>query len=44
MEKGSRRCKRPVGKRWRLDETRIEIGKQWRYLYRAVDKDGNPVD
>ncbi|WP_038223392.1 DDE-type integrase/transposase/recombinase, partial [Xenorhabdus bovienii] len=33
-----------VGRRWRMDETSIKIKGQWRYLYRAVDSDGNTVD
>jgi len=36
--------KRPVGKSWRMDETYIKIKGQWRYLYRAVDKDGQTID
>ena len=44
MAKLFRRCKRPVGKSWRMDETYIKINGQWRYLYRAVDKDGATVD
>ncbi len=36
--------KKPVGNRWRLDETYIKVKWQWRYLYRAVDKNGNTVD
>src|SRR3954467_6914923 len=28
----------------RVDETYIKIRGQWRYLYRAIDKHGNPVD
>jgi transposase-like protein len=39
-----RRCERPVGKSWRVDETYIKIKGQWKYLYRAVDKAGNTVD
>jgi putative transposase len=33
-----------VGKRWRMDETYIKVKGQWRYLYRAVDKQGNTAD
>ncbi|MGJ0630343.1 IS6 family transposase [Xenorhabdus bovienii] len=33
-----------VGHRWRMDETDIKIKGQWRYLYRAVDSNGNTVD
>ena len=36
--------KRKVGISWRLDETYIKVRGQWKYLYRAVDKDGNTVD
>src|SRR5512146_2462899 len=36
--------KRPVDKSWRMDETYIKIKGQWRYLYRAVDKDGQTID
>ncbi|MBN3788926.1 IS6 family transposase [Burkholderia sp. Ac-20353] len=44
LEKAFRLRKRPVGKSWRLDETYIRVKGEWRYLYRAVDKDGNTVD
>ena len=39
-----KRQKRPVGKSWRMDETYIKIKGHWRYLYRAVDKDGQTID
>jgi len=29
---------------WRVDETYIKVKGQWRYLYRAVDKEGQTVD
>jgi transposase-like protein len=35
---------RPVGSSWRVDETYIKVKGQWRYLYRAVDKQGQTVD
>jgi putative transposase len=44
FEKAFRRHKRPVGKSWRMDETYIKVKGQWKYLYRAVDKEGNTVD
>jgi transposase-like protein len=44
IEKALRRCKRPVGKSWRVDETYVKVKGQWKYLYRAVDKAGNTVD
>ena len=39
-----RRRKRHVGSSWRMDETYIRIGGQWKYLYRAVDKAGHTID
>jgi putative transposase len=36
--------KRPVGRRWRMDETYIRVKGEWRYLYRAVDKSGQTID
>ena len=39
-----RRSKRPVGSSWRMDETYILVAGQWKYLYRAVDRDGATVD
>ena len=44
LEKLFRLRKRAVGKSWRMDETYIRINGRWRYLYRAVDKDGDTVD
>jgi putative transposase len=44
VEQQFRKRKKPVGKRWRMDETYIKVKGQWRYLYRAVDKEGNIVD
>ena len=35
-----RRRKRPVGGSWRMDETYIKVKGVWKYLYRAVDKQG----
>jgi putative transposase len=39
-----RQRKRPVGGSWRMDETYVKVDGQWKYLYRAVDRDGDTVD
>ncbi|WP_157650152.1 IS6 family transposase [Burkholderia ubonensis] len=44
LEKAFRQRKRSVGKSWRMDETYIKVNGAWKYLYRAVDKDGNTID
>ena len=44
IEKIARKHKRPVGGSWRMDETYIKVKGVWKYLYRAVDKEGKTVD
>ena len=44
FEKAFRKHKRPVGKSWRMDETYTKVKGQWKYLSRAVDKEGKTVD
>src|SRR5660397_28487 len=44
LEKVFRKHKRPVGVSWRIDETYIKVKGIWKYLYRAVDKEGKTVD
>jgi transposase-like protein len=39
-----RRHKHGVGSSWRVDETYVRVGGEWRYLYRAVDKLDQTVD
>jgi putative transposase len=33
-----------MGTSWRLDETYVRIKGEWKYLYRAVDKEGQTID
>ncbi len=33
-----------VGRSWYSDETYIKVSGRWRYLYRAIDRDGNLLD
>jgi transposase-like protein len=44
LAKVFRRRKHPVGRSWRVDETYVLVGGQWKYLYRAVDRLGQTVD
>ena len=44
IENRIRRKKKPVNGSWRMDETYIKVKGQWKYLYRAVDKEGNTID
>ncbi|MFM0514907.1 IS6 family transposase [Paraburkholderia sp. RL17-373-BIF-A] len=44
FEKTFRKHKRPVGKSWRMDETYIKVKGEWKYLFRAVDKNGKTID
>ena len=39
-----RRRKRAVGRSWRMDDTYIKVAGQWKYLYRAVDRNGDTID
>ena len=44
FEKKWKNYARPVGSSWRVDETYIKVKGQWRYLYRAVNKQGQTFD
>lgn len=44
LEKKCRAKLKPVNDSWRVDETYIKVERQWMYLYRAVDSDGNTVE
>jgi transposase-like protein len=43
MERFNQR-KRPVTNRWHVDETYIKVRGKWRYLYRAIDSNGDTVE
>jgi transposase-like protein len=40
----ARAYRRPVGTRWRVDETYVRLQGRWTYVYRAIDEDGQVVD
>ena len=43
IEKRLRQFRRPHCGSVRIDETYVKIRGKWRYLYRAIDKHGNPM-
>lgn len=44
LDKRIRRHLKPTNDSWRVDETYIQIKGEWKYLYRAVDSEGNTLD
>ena len=40
----ARTHRRPVGTKWRVDETYTRLNGKWTYIYRAIDQDGQVVD
>jgi putative transposase len=43
LERFNRR-KRPVSRKWHVDETYIKVRGQWWYLYRAIDSNGDTIE
>lgn len=44
LDKRIRPFLNPTNESWRVDETYIQIRGEWKYLYRAVDSEGNTLD
>ncbi|MGI9292641.1 MAG: IS6 family transposase, partial [Pseudomonadales bacterium] len=44
IENAVHKNKKRTGLRWSLDESYIKIKGHWKYLYRAVDKEGKTID
>ena len=44
LEKAFHKKKKQPGNSWRIDETYIKVKGEWKYYYRAVDKEGNTID
>ena len=40
----ARPCRHAVGGRWFVDETYVKVSGVWRYVYRAVDDEGQVID
>src|SRR5215218_5915058 len=37
-------CRHAAGTRWFVDETYVKVAGRWRYVYRAVDQNGQVID
>lgn len=44
LTNAARPCRRAVGDGWFVDETYAKVAGVWRYVYRAVDQDGQVLD
>jgi transposase-like protein len=44
MVEAARPCRHVVGDRWFVDETYVKVAGVWRYVYRAVDQNGQVID
>lgn len=44
LDKRIRPHLKPTNDSWRVDETYIKVKGVWKYLYRAVDSQGNTLD
>ena len=40
----ARPCCHVIGSRWFVDETYVKVAGKWRYVYRAVDENGQVID
>jgi transposase-like protein len=40
----ARFARRSPGDRWFVDETYVKVNGVWRYVYRAIDQDGQVID
>ena len=44
LDKRCRPCLKTTKDSYRVDETYIKVKGEWKYLYRAVDSEGNTID
>ena len=44
LAEAARPCRHTVGDRWQVDETYVNVARQWRYVYRAIDQFGQVID
>jgi len=44
IAKSLNKKRRKIGKRWHVDETYVKVAGVWKYVYRAVDENMEPID
>lgn len=44
LANAARPCRQAAGDRWFVDETYVKVAGVWRYVYRALDEDGQILD
>jgi transposase, IS6 family len=44
LVEAARPCRHAVGGQWFVDETYVKVSGSWRYVYRAVDQNGQVID
>lgn len=44
LAEAPRPCRHAVGDRWFVDETYVKVAGTWRYVYRALDQNGQVID
>jgi putative transposase len=44
LVEAARPCRHAVGGHWFVDETYVKVSGTWRYVYRAVDQEGQVID
>ena len=44
LVEAARPCRHAVAGRWSVDETYVKVAGVWRYVYRAVDQNGQVID
>jgi len=44
LAEAARPCRHAVGSRWRVDDTYVKVAGRWRYVYRAIDQEGQVID
>jgi transposase-like protein len=44
LAEAARPCRHGVGDHWQVDETYVKVAGKWRYVYRAIDQNGQVID